>query len=64
MGRSEYEDLTESFTVGGTLLKKAVAFRAFMGRLNVYAGLYFTEVTWEYATPNNLVIFSGEDKHR
>ena len=64
MGRSEYENLTESFIITDTVFKKATAFRAFMERSNVYTGLHFIEVVWEYVTSNNLVIFVGEDKYR
>ena len=44
MRRLKYENLTKSFTVTDTIFKKAIVFRAFMKRSNIYAELHFTEV--------------------
>ena len=44
MRRSEYENLTKSFTITGTIFKKAIVFRAFIRRSNIHAELHFTEV--------------------
>ena len=38
MERSEYEELAESFTIGGNISKKAAAYQAFLGRPNVQTG--------------------------
>lgn len=56
--------MQEDFSAEGNISKKAKAYRNFMKRPNVHAGLHFEDVVAEYATPNNLVTFSGEDKHR
>ena len=64
LDRADFDELAESFSIGGKLSKKAAAYRNFMSRPNVHAGLHFDEVASEYATPNNVVTFAGEDKHR
>ena len=62
--RSDFDTLSESYSISGRISKKAAAYRNFMSRPNVHVGLHFDEVASEYATPNNVVTFSGEDKHR
>ena len=64
LGRSEYEDLAESFLVGGPSLKEAKSYRNATSRLNVHAGLHFEDIAYEYTTPNTTTTFTGEDKHR
>ncbi|KAL9635849.1 MAG: hypothetical protein Q9204_002463 [Flavoplaca sp. TL-2023a] len=60
---AQRSQLQDTFTIDGAN-KKALAFNAHLSRPNVHIALHFSDVATEYATPNNVTTFTGEDKHR
>ena len=44
------------------ILKKAAIYYTFILRPNIYTSLYFNNITSKYTIPNNITIFSSEDK--
>ena len=64
LNKFDFNALTKSFAIDNKIFKKTTIYRNFINRFNVHISLHFDEITSEYITFNNVVIFFNKDKYR
>ena len=55
--------LSKSYFINNKIFKKAVIYKIFIKKFNIYIDLHFNEIIFEYIILNNVITISNKNKY-